>query len=888
MTSLLLLPILIAAMPQADAPIESRHPEAIELYHCDFSQDFDLNYDEWPDQWTRRGGVGYPRYLDIKVSEEDAAVGDRSLKIALDGGAAAIYSPPIEAREIFSYVLEARMRTEGLTYDKAFLSITFFNAQEQPIETFYSEQFRETGGWIKLRVGPVAPSSSDVAMVVIGLHVEPSGKIDEDLTGAAFFDDIWFARLPKMMLATPDNNHVFSDPSQIEIICEITGIVERDPRIVFELVDVGRQSLAKMESRLNGRVVARKSNLASELFGKQAQATVNWDVGYAGKMQWKPPISQFGFYEVHATMIGSTGLMHRRVISVAVVPDEPPPTSGEFGWSLRDAETPLDMTNMGNLLTKVGVNWVKFPVWYGENEKERANEVARFAERLKKNHIEMIALVDKPPADIRYLFGESENLLVASIFAEPILWRPYLEPVMTRLSLKVRYWQLGSDEDVSFVGYRNLIEKLSQIHAELKKSGQDIRLGVPWRWMAETPAARKLPWDFLAYSIIPQNGDVNEVIPLTKNELASYLDRSAGATQRFVTIYPLARSKYTTNERARDLLEKMLAAKIHHAEAVFIPRPFDREYGLMNEDGSPSELLLPWRTTAQMVSGATYLGQLELPQDSNNHVFTRDGATTMVIWNDRPVTETLYLGDSVEVVDLWGRRVTPTQEEHRQVIEVGPIPIFVVGMNESVAKMRMSCQFDPNVLSSNFGIPQRLKLSTKNEFPQSLSGVIRIVGPDVWEITPDVTPFKLSLGGEYVNMLSILLRNDASSGYQRVRLDFEIEADKTYKFSVYRRILIGSGMLSVEASSRLDKATGDLIVEAELLKQDDEFSTFDCMLFAPGRKRMQLRVTNMSRGRKLITYRIPQGSDLIGANLLLQIREIGGVRIFNHRILAEY
>ncbi|MCC9606930.1 hypothetical protein LOC68_15400 [Blastopirellula sp. JC732] len=886
MNSLLLLPLLLAAMPQAEAPIDARHPEAIQLYHCDFSQNFDLNYDEWPDQWTRRGGVGFPRYLDIKVTEEDSAVGDRSLKMSLDGGSAAIYSPPIEAREIFSYVLEARMRTEGLKYDKAFLSITFFDAKEQPIETFYSERFRETGGWIKLRVGPVAPVSTDVAMAVIGLHIEPAGKIDEDLTGAVFFDDIWFARLPKMTLATPDGTHVFSDPSNIDIICEVSGIVERDPRIVFELVDVGRQSLAKMESRLNGKVVARKSNLASELFGKQAQATVNWDIGYAGKMDWKPPITQYGFYEIHATMIGSTGLMHRRVISVAVVPDELPPSTGEFGWSLRDGEAPLDMTNMGNLLTKVGVNWVKFPVWYGENQKERANEVARFAERLKKNHIEMIALVDKPPEDIRYLFGENDNLLVASIFAEPILWRPYLEPVMTRLSLKVRYWQLGSDEDVSFVGYRNLLEKLEQIHAELRKSGQDIRLGVPWRWMAETPSARKLPWEFLAYSIIPQNGDVNDVIPLTKDELGSYLDSSKGPTQRFVTIYPLARSKYTTNERARDLLEKMLSAKIHHAEAVFIPRPFDHEYGVMNEDGSPSELLLPWRTTAQMISGATYLGQLQLPNDSNNHVFTRDGSTTMVIWNDRPVTETIYLGDDVEVVDLWGRRVKPTQDEHRQVIEVGPIPMFIVGMNESVAKMRMSCQFDPAVLSSNFGIPQRLKLSTKNEFPQSLSGVVRIVGPDVWEITPDVTPFKLSLGGEYANMLSILLRNDASSGYQRVRLDFEIEADKTYKFSVYRRILIGSGMLNVESSCHLDEATGDLVIEAELLKQDDDFSTFDCMLFAPGRKRMQTRVTNMSRGRKTVTYRIPNGADLLGTNLLLQIREIGGVRIFNHRVVA--
>jgi hypothetical protein len=45
----------------------------------------------------------------------------------------------------------------------------------------------------------------------------------------------------------------------------------------------------------------------------------------------------------------------------------------------------------------------------------------------------------------------------------------------------------------------------------------------------------------------------------------------------------------------------------------------------MQVDGTPAELFLPWRTTATAISGGEYLGQMQLPGGSINHVFVRDG-----------------------------------------------------------------------------------------------------------------------------------------------------------------------------------------------------------------------------------------------------------------------
>jgi len=887
MMSIALLPLMVLAAGWKDAPIEDRHPEAIELFQCDFEEDTDLNYDLWPDQWTRRSGPGYPRYVDVEITDQDAASKDRSLNIRLDGGSATAYSPPIAVRDIFSYVLEGRIKTEGLEFDKAYISLTFFNDKQQPVETYYSEKFRESGGWVKVRIGPIAPKNTNLDLAVIGLHVGPEGDVDEDLTGNVWFDDLWFARLPKMTLETADGGSVYHDDQPIKVNCNVSGILERDPTVIFELVDVGRQSLARQESKLEGKVVARKTEKISELFGKKAYQDENWDVGYAGDIQWEPPIEQNGYYEIRATMMGSSGLMHRRVMTVAVVSRDTVPEQGEFGWSLPSGEEPLDFQRMFDLLVTAGVNWVKFPVWYNDEDFERASNIARFSERLNKHNINIIAVIDKPPADIRNLFGEQETMLVANVFAEPLLWRPYVEPILTRLSLTVHYWQLGADSDVSFVGYTNLQEKLRQIRQELRTSGQDIELGIPWRWMAETPVGRDAPYDFLSYSILPPSGDLEGMLPMTKDELGSYLDKSHGQTTRFATIYPLPRSKYSTEERARDLVEKMVSAKIHQADAAFIPKPFDSEYGLMNADGSPSELLLPWRTTARLISGTEYLGAIQLPNKSYNHVFTRGERTVMLVWNSRETNETLYLGDDVKVIDLWGREVLPEQEGNKQIIPVGPIPQFLIGLNDSVAKMRLAFQFSPSELESDFGRSQRIDATVLNTFPTAVSGVARLVAPDVWNVNPGVLRFKLTRGGELKSPYKVLLRADADSGLQPVRIDFQVSGDKEYEFSVYREILVGSGMMQVESTATFDKETGDLVIEATIHNLQEQLISFDCLLYATGRRQMRQRVMNFGLGRTSIVYRIPDGEDLKGTTILLRLREIGGTRVFNHRVEVE-
>ncbi|MCA9248214.1 MAG: hypothetical protein KDA42_13895, partial [Planctomycetales bacterium] len=506
------LMILAAA---AAVPQDQRHPDAVEVYHCALDAQSDLNYDRWPDGWQRKEGPGFPHYLKIGIHDEPTAVAGSCLRIEPDGGAAAIHSPPIQVDNRFSYVLECRVRSAGLTHDSARVTVTFYDADKNVVEEYTSDAYRNDAEWTKIHIGPFNTSSELAEMAVIGLHLEPGER--EDLAGWVEFDDIWFARLPRMTLTTNSEFNVYSSPNDVRVTCHISGIVERDPEIRFELLDASSQSIDQSAQILQGEVIARKSSKVSEILSGAA----NTPVGYAGTAEWKPQLVQdsadnaYGFYRVRVTMRSQQGIMHERETTIAIIRPLSEGVRGGFGWSLPRGDDPLSLEALSSLLPTVGINWLKFPVWYDDVQSRRGEEIMRFAERLTLKDIELIGVLDNPPERMRAGFGDQTHMSAANIFSsDSTLWLPSLDPVMTRLSMKIRWWQLGADHDTSFVGYPKLPEKIDEIRRKLYRFGQEVHLGLPWRWLAETHPEENPPWQFLTYSATPS---------LTADELSVYL-----------------------------------------------------------------------------------------------------------------------------------------------------------------------------------------------------------------------------------------------------------------------------------------------------------------------------------------------------------------------------
>ncbi|MEM9351451.1 MAG: NEW3 domain-containing protein [Planctomycetota bacterium] len=863
---------LILAAPVARGS-QDRHPDAVVVYECNFTRD--VNYDNWPDKWRRHYSTDHPRYVDVLLEDDETAQAGRCLTVHMNGGSALVSGPLASMSRKFSYAMEARIRASGIQYARSRVRLDFCNDKHEVLSSFPSEWVQNTNGWVNLHIGPVKDANPDATLARFTLEVERGQHAD--LEGEVAIDDIWIARLPKMSVVTGSPFNVYDDPSKVMVTCSLSGIREQDPDILFELLDASSHIKSKSSLQIQGKLITEKRSKASEIVDPDSQRK-----SYEGSTSWHPPIKTHGFYRVRVTMQTDRGRMDQRIKSIAVVPPLTKPDRGEFGWSLAGQDIPLSFEHLRLLLPRAAVSWVKLPVWYGQSEPERGDELVVFTELLGADEIEVVGVVDRPPSDLELGQKVDRSITIADLLSvEPSSWLPSLDAVLTRLSLRVRWWQFGLDDDTSFADFNDLETEIRKLRSQLFRFGQDVNIGFGWPWNESTESERTATWEFQQFSASPA---------LTGQELGTYLQLpKREQTLRWVLVEPLSRQHYSLEDRSRDLVDQMLAAKIHGAEGIFISRPFDSDKGIMETEGTPGELFLPWRTTAFLLSGAEYLGQIRLKGDSENRLFqTTDGRVLMVVWNRNPTTEEIFLGDdrSVQQLDIWGRVKPHKTRGARQLIEVSPQPTFVVGVNPHVAKMRLSVGFESPRIPSVFGIAHRNQIVITNNFKQGAGGTVELQGPDGWQIVPQKIEFKLAAGETTRRPFEVVLPFNADSGDAPITATLRFVADTDYEFSVFRNLEVGDAEIELDVHTRLTD-DGNLIIEQRMINHSGEFLDFKCSLYAESRRRQQMRVFKLGPEYDLKTYRYANGKELLGKELWLRIEEVDGPRVFNHRIIAE-
>ena len=529
-----LLPVLILSADLAPST-EQQHAETV--YTTGFEEATDKDFDAWPDDWTRRRGRGYPQYIEISLVDdpEPRTEPSRCLRIELDGGGATVYSPPIPMSPVFSYSFEGFLKTEHLRHDEAYFTVTFYTMRTVLRKNAMPRRNlpRHPHGQ-RVRIGPVAPVNEKAEFAVIGLHLMPT--VRSDLYGAAMFDDLRLARLPRMAVQTSQPHNLYDSPNDVAVTCEVSGIEQRDPELSFELFDVHGNLLATQTKVL---AIEAKDQVGDADHLDQPPSRG----GFSGTLTWRPPIPGTGFYRIRVSMYGESDLVLQRTMSLAVMPQMGVPTKSEFGWCMPRGEDPLAANELVGLLATAGVKRIKFPVWHDVGDKDAIDGVAAFADRLSAQGIEVVGVLDKPPEEVREMFGNREHLTVAEVFTEPDMWRPSIDPLLIRLSLKIQYWQLGADEDSSFIDLDDLEQTIQGVRTRLKQFGQRTRLGLAWRWVSDNPPAADPPWDFLALTESPS---------FTESELQRYANEMpATGVGRWVTLRPLPEGSYDVSTRPR-------------------------------------------------------------------------------------------------------------------------------------------------------------------------------------------------------------------------------------------------------------------------------------------------------------------------------------------------
>jgi hypothetical protein len=429
-----------------------------------------------------------------------------------------------------------------------------------------------------------------------------------------------------------------------------------------------------------------------------------------------------------------------------------------------------------------------------------------------------------------------------------------------------------------------------------------VKLGLPWAWDGANQTPADATWDFEQLTPDPA---------LTLEQFEAFVSQPRrGPMLRWITIEPPPHPEFAArigsedlNARATEFVRKLIAAKQHGVDAIIISRPFDDKYGLMRGNGMPAELLLPWRTTAAMLSGAKYLGSVQLPGGSENRNFLRpDGRVVMVVWSGQPTQETLFLGNDAEQIDIWGGATPLVTKDHQQTIEVGTLPSFVLGVNEPIVRWRMALRIKSEHVESIFGKPHPNAIHYENFFAQGVGGTISIVAPqsndeptaeasaepeghirdyEPWSIDPPEGTFSLGAGEAATFPFDVRLKN-AIFGEQPIRVDFVVDADEQYQFSVYRKMWVGSGNITIDFKTQLDK-DGTLAVEQVMTNSGKQPVDFKCFLYAKGYRRQRAQVYRLGATPDRTVYRYRNGATLIGKELTMEAEEIGGERVLKCR-----
>ncbi len=846
----------IAATP---TPASESSVHAVEAHRFSFESNDDKNYDNQPDEWMRRQGAGFPHYVRAEIDRKISSHGHQSLRFDLNGGQAVYYSPLINVDVSHSYILRGKVRAEGLQQNAALLSLSLLDHRRQRIRRVLSRPVTGTNAaWVTLDVGPVSLEPA-VRFVVIGCHIVEGAK--NDVRGRVWFDDLWLARLPRLMLSTGAGLHYFHAGDAIEIHAEVKGLAEgRTHALHLALEDSEGKTIANTRIPIAGRVA----------HGPQLELKTDHE--------WQVPPQSNGFYRVRA-VVDSAGevVLDQRTTFVVMDPISAVP-QGEFGWSLSSGAGEMSLLDVATIAEHAAVNWIKLPLWSASHadQKARSSEISVFIDSLEHKGITLVGILNDPPPQVTEKFAQ-HWVGVSKIFTMPRdFWYPSLEPLIARYSFRIRHWQLGDEHDDSFVGLPSLSKTIAAVKREFDRIGHDCMIGCHWDWKQPLPESRDVRDCFLSLSTRPD---------LTSEQLETALNQAKSCSApRWVLLDPLPNSGNSAVDRAADLARRVVAAKRGQAEAVFISNPLDPLRGLLNADGSPTELFLPWRTLASVLRGAQYLGGFEMPAFSPNAVFSRNGEVLMIVWNDRPTREELYLGEEVEIIDLWGRRRPARRDPQtgRQRLDVGPMPLIVAGCSDAVARWRLALQFEKGVLRSEYGAHEEAVLLV-NTFPQGISGRAVLHMPPDWETEPNHWTFQAAAGEKLRLPTQVVFPPDAPLGKLRPRLDFEIAADRAYQFTTFLPYQLGLGDVELLVTSRKTNE-GRLEVVQKIINNTEPLETlnFNCSLFIPGQIRQKQIVTKLGKGEDKRFYYVLDAEDLKGQRLWLRVEQIDGRRVLNY------
>ena len=856
------------------------YPNASDVFSCRFEEKDDRNYDGWPDGWRRRHGQGYPGYVKMAIESVQTPVGKTAFVIHANGSSAEIETRPFPVDTLHAYFVEAWVKTEGLRHDNVRVRFDFVDAEGKPVQSFSTLPERSDGKWRRLRVGPVDVQDKKATSAV--LYFELLSTPPGDLKGKALLAEVTLMRTPRLELRFDQPEHVFFEGKPVAVNASVSGLPIRNTQIEFTLEDPISQRVFRGKEKL--RLPTNGMNPNGEKVSSRAGISGPDDAWQVGKARWELPTREVGFYKLSAVLSGRKGFEQRARTTLAIIRPTPVPTAGRFGWTLPGEAGPLPLTALQRLVLKSGVRFVKIPIWFSKEARfHEMGPLLDFSEYLMTSGVETVGMFSNPPTEIRKRLKGTGTTTAASVFcSEPDIWYPSVENTFLYFGTRADYWQLGTDDSIEFCAVRDLDKRLGKVKKRISDFAKHAKLGIAWNWLMQLPSdSAEMPLDFVSLSTTP---------PLADDTLTNMLaqvkpENPPEAPQRWVALEPITEAAYSARTRAADLMLRMFAAHRGGASRIFLSKPFGSGTGLFNDDGTPSILYQPWRTTAILLAGTSELESLALSPHVQNFLLCSPEKAVLVAWSEHPEETSVLLGNNLVRVDAWGRHEAVEKQGERQVLETDEVPAFFLGIDPRLARMGHSFVLDKKHVPS---IPEKT-FHAGFQFTNTLSpiavGKIELKGPPGWKLRGESHSFTLAENAKFARKFAFSLPVEAIGGTEYLTAVVTLTAPFQAKFEIRRPITVGEGEPRFLLCGVLNDA-GTLDVFQFTCNDSARPVRYECQLFAPGRRRLTAEVACKPFECVKTVYHLEDGRALAGQPLFVTARTKRDPQVHMRRLVV--
>ncbi len=891
----------------------------------DFGAKEDVRRDGWPDSWIRKTGQDYPKFIPIAIHQNARSADDLAgiesfrryssqiyvawqqrkwpwqvipekvplaidtflertllnpfLRIQMDGGAAEVASPlvPIDIHSM--YFMVASIHSDSTDYD-AVAMLRFLNSSRKTLFEMPTKTYTGKTGWSSASTDSLYPFRDDLAFVQVVFQVLP--KSMKAYRGEFGLDAIRIFRTPRLSLSVDKPLPYYRQGEEVVIRCNASGMTSDQSKIDLLLIDHTGQEVASVK-----KVLVRHESQQNRFISKRDSESNSVSKSYwDGSCEWRLNQLQPGYYETRTQLSkGKSGVFKLDEQFVVLPEDHPRKSDSRFGWTMstksKEGLNEIEVSRLVEILRLGHVGRVKIPIWFDSQDPVASKAAIERVDKIQMAGVGCVGVIAFPPSSLRNKFVRLIPNETGSALEDSLLVASYLEPVMRPMCVRISDFQIGWDHETDFISNPRLTQALNSIKNLASRYGQETQIFAARNPMFSVPAVSTIDrWQLYSNQ------------PLTAVETENLLDKKRGTEMSsripWMSITPISALDYSLSVRVQDLVSRMVRSTKDPGTlgtTAWISNPADPEVGLLDIDGGPREMFLPFRSTAAALSGMRFLGSLPVHSFGENLLVANGNLAKLIVWSARPTHAQLYLGEDVTARDVWGRSVPvetlKTANGTEQRLAIDKWPIIIDGIDVRVAKWRMGVGLEEHRIDPLVGQTQEMKVRFANPLSVPVVGKVQVMAPFLLA-SETTTGFEIEGNASDVISVPIQIRPDANTTAASVKLKFSIQGDKPVTFMVDQEMQVGTSDFEFEPRYEF-AADNRLRLFIEVINHESNPLNFDCLLLIPDRARERTQIAGLKdRITKLIV--LENASDLVGKTLWLRCEQIATNRILNYRI----